>query len=203
MLLASAAFAGPVLNADGLDPSGLSTNGSPSNAGTSARAVESSTGSGINTGNKNLDLLLELQDRAAVDPSAPGGARADESKAPADQRAPASQKPSSEGAHKPALQSVEALATPEIAIRAAPTVPRRDWTAHPATDEPFDASPRGYGGDGRSAGPSSDAVDDAEFLRRLPREVIEFLRQNSYWLLAGLAAAAAIGAGLKAYSRRI
>lgn len=203
-LAASVALAGPVLNDDGLDAgSARGIVGSPAAPGLPMRAGGATAGSAVDTGNKNLDLLLDLQTRAGIDAPAAAAPRPAGSSAPIDPRAQADQKATPGGAHRPALQSVEGLAAPETAIRAAPTVPRRDWTARPATDTEFSAGNPGDRGDARGTGSIGSRGDDDDFLRRLPFEVIQFLRENSYWLLGALAAVFALGAGLKAYSRRI
>lgn len=161
------------------------------------------------TGNKNLDLLLELQGRAGEErrQEAPRSAAA---AALADLRAKAAERPAPErpaehqAAPRPVVLPFEAIGTPGGQGRLAPTpTERREWTNQlgdgaGGTDSRRDPY--------RTGDRESDAIRGGyseSLLRRLPQEAMAFLRENRYWLLGALGVAAVLGAALKSYSRRI
>lgn len=210
MAVASAA---PVLGSGEADDAPQGTLQPPGRGGATTtptvRAMDRALTPETSTGNKNLDLLLELQGRPGEEPRRPAARSAEASAAAAELaalRAKAAQRQSAsqddparrEQAERqqadrptPPMQPLEGLGVPTIDARAA-AVQRRDWSNQPGGDD----------GAGRAAG-SSGAYDDDNPLRRLPREVIEFLRENRLWLLGAVGAIAVLGAALKAYSRRI
>lgn len=170
------------------------------------------------TGNKNLDLLLELQGRPGEEvqrqaSSASAAAASAAAAALADLRRKAAQKPAPDaGESKPVLQPFEGMGTLEGDAERAQPPERREWTGRPAGaggGVGYGGSVGGGGGDGgygdggrQSAGSRGD-YDDDNLLRQLPRELLLFLRENRYWLLGGLALIGVIGAALKSYSRRV
>ena len=159
------------------------------------------------TGNKNLDLLLELQDRSgeAARPAAPRSAAA--AAALADLPARATERPAAEPATaRPVMQPFEDMGAPQRDGSPTPQrAERREWTGGPAGG----GAGSGYGKSDayRTDDPESDILrrghSDDNLLRRLPNELIALLRDNRYWLLGALGVAALLGAAHKAYSRRI
>ena len=161
------------------------------------------------TGNKNLDLLLELQGRAGEErrQEAPRSAAA---AALADLRAKAAERPAPErpaedqAAPRPVVLPFEAIGTPGGQGRLAPPpTERREWTNQLGDGAGGTVSRRDpY----RTGDRESDAIRGGysdSLLRRLPQDVMGFLRENRYWLLGALGVAAVLGAALKSYSRRI
>jgi hypothetical protein len=168
------------------------------------------------TGNKNLDLLLELQGRPgeALRQAAPRSAAAASAAAAAlaDLRAKAAERPATEGpkadqtAVRPVVPSFEGMGTLDVDGRAAPQpTERREWTgqrggaAAGSTYSPDDGTRSGDRGYDAFRG----GYSDDNLLRRLPREVLTFLRENRYWLLGTLGGVALLVAMIKSYSRRI
>ena len=162
------------------------------------------------TGNKNLDLLLELQGRPGDEPSqlTPRSAAA---AALADWRAKAAERPAPErpagdqAAARPVGLPFESIGTPDSHGRPAPPpTERREWTHQlsggaGSTDSRRDP----YRSGDRESDASRRGYSDDNLLRRLPQEVIAFLRDNRYWLLGALAVAVVLGAAIKSFSRRI
>ncbi|MBL8349622.1 MAG: hypothetical protein JNL87_04865 [Burkholderiaceae bacterium] len=169
------------------------------------------------TGNKNLDLLLELQgrpgeedQRQAAPPTTAAASAA--AAALADLRRRAAQKPAPEpDANKPAQQPLEGLGTLDSNAERAQPPERREWTGRPAGagggagfggGAGVGGGDGGYGDGGRESAGSRNGYEDDNLLRQLPRELMLFLRDNRYWLLGGLAVIGVIGAALQSYSRR-
>lgn len=163
------------------------------------------------TGNKNLDLLLELQDQPgeAARPGAPRSAAAAAAAAAAlaDLRARAAERPAADPpAARPVMQPLEGIGTLE---RDGPATQqraeRREWTGGPAGGGAGGAYGKSdaYRADDRESAILRRGYSDDDLLRRLPKEIIGFLRDNRYWLLGALGVVALLGAALKAYSRRI
>ena len=179
------------------------------------RSTDRSLHPETSTGNKNLDLLLELQGRPGDEPRqlTPRSAAAASAAAAAlaDWRAKAAERPAPErpvgdqAAARPVVLPFEAIGTPDSHGRPAPPpTERREWTHQlgggaGSTDSRRDP----YGSGDRESDASQRGYSDDHPLRRLPQEVIAFLRDNRYWLLGALAAAAVLGAAIKSYSRRI
>lgn len=163
------------------------------------------------TGNKNLDLLLELQDQPgeAARPAAPRSAAAASAAAAAlaDLRARAAERPAADPpAARPVMQPLEGIGMQE---RDGPFAPqraeRREWTGGPAGGGADSAYGKGdaYRADDRESDILRRGYSDDNVFRRLPKELIGFLRDNRYWLLGGLGVVALLGAAIKSYSRRI
>ncbi|OGA99261.1 MAG: hypothetical protein A3E25_16775 [Burkholderiales bacterium RIFCSPHIGHO2_12_FULL_69_20] len=181
------------------------------------RALSATT----STGNKNLDLLLELQGHpdAATRQAAPVRSAAAASAAAAELaalRAKAARRPTSwqdtpprpETAErqqdqgppverpKPGLQLFEGTGTALGDLRAAPAVPRREWVGQPSGSA-------GHFDTGRDAGAPRSGYDADNPVAQLLRDTVQFLRENRLWLLGTAGALAVLGAALKAYSRRV
>ena len=162
------------------------------------------------TGNKNLDLLLELQGRPGEEPrqvaprsaaaAALAGLRAEAAERLAQQRPAADQ-----AAARPVVLPFEGLGMADGQGRSAlPPTERREWTHQlgggaGSTDSRRDA----YRSDDRESNAIRGAYSDDNRLRRLPQEVIAYLRENRLWLLGSVGLLLLLGAALKAYSRRI
>ena len=205
---AAPALATPVL---GLDDRGGTTESAMPGGLSRSTAPETSTG------NKNLDLLLELQDKSGGDgavaangasaaalPSPASAARAAAAaKALAVLRAQAAEPPPAEGARsRQALPTVGGLGLlGDDAGRVKPAE-RREW----------DGQVGGTGGVGGAGGAGSHFDSPRESGHRgpgdhelldLPRQVIAYLRDNRYWVLGSIAFLVLLGFALKAYSRRV
>lgn len=219
MALAAASLAAPVLSTDEGSADAETATGAVTpalDAPTQRPALSRSTRAidipEASTGNKNLDLLLELQGRPGEEAqrqASPASAAAASAAAAAlaDLRRRAAQRPASDAdAPKPVLQPFERMGTLEGDARAAQPTERREWTGRPAGAGGGvgygGGAGGGYGDGGRESASSRGGYDDDNLLRRLPREVLHFLRDNRYWLLGGLAVIGIIGAALQAYSRR-
>jgi hypothetical protein len=163
------------------------------------------------TGNKNLDLLLELQGKggdvgdaglmagkgaaAAASPTpASAAAAAAAAKALAALRAKAAEQPPAEGAQpKPALPLGGGLGLMDDDAKRAQPAERRDWSGQ-----------MGGGGGHRDAQHEPRDAGRADHpLLKLPLEVIAYLRENRFWVLGGIGLLLLLGAALKAYSRRV
>lgn len=228
-LFAPQLMAAPVTTSDGVDPQGtahepLLSNGRPSTApNTAARGLDRSLGQEASTGNKNLDLLLELQGKpgdalqqaaprpaaasASASPAAASAAaaalaalRAKAAERPAQNDNPRNDNPQNDNRPKPAPQPFEGMGTLEGEARSAQPTERRQWSGQLGGGGGGSA---GYSGSSREPGSSRGGYSDDNQLRQLQRELLAFLRDNRYWLLGALGGLAVIGAGIKAYSRRI
>ena len=218
-------MAAPVTTTDGLDSQGtirdpLLNSARPSTAPiTAARGLDKSLGQEASTGNKNLDLLLELQGkpgdelrqaapRAAAASASPAAASA-AAAALAALRAKAAERPAQndssqiENRRKAAPQPFEGLGTLENEARTAQPTERRQWSGQLVGGGAGSVGGAGYSGGSQEAGPSRGGYADDNQLRRLQREIIAFLRDNRFWLLGALGGLAVIGVGIKAYSQRI
>lgn len=167
------------------------------------------------TGNKNLDLLLELQGRPGEEPRqvAPRSAAAASAAAAAlaDLRSKAAERPAparpaaDPSTARPLGLPIEGVGTPDLVGRSAPPqVERREWSSQlrgsaGSTDNPRDP----YRTGDRESDAMRGGYSDDNLLRRLPREVIIFVRENRYWLLGALGVVAVLGAAIKSFSRRI
>ena len=85
-----------------------------------------------------------------------------------------------------------------------PSTERREWTHQlgggaGSTDSRRDA----YRSDDRESNAIRGAYSEDNRLRRLPQEVVAFLRENRLWLLGSIGLLVLLGAALKAFSRRI
>lgn len=225
-LFALQLMAAPVTTTDDADSQGdardpLLTSGRPSAAPIAgARGLDKSLGQEASTGNKNLDLLLELQGKPGDDlrQAAPRSAAAASSASSAAASAAATelaalrakaadrsaQNLTKQGDLKPkaAPQPFEGMGTLEGEARAAQPTERRQWSGQLAGGS---GGGTGYSSDGSGEPGSSRGGydDDDNVLRRLPRELIAFLRDNRYWLMGALGGLVVVGAAIKAYSRRI
>ena len=167
------------------------------------------------TGNKNLDLLLELQGRPGEEPrqvaprsaaaasaaaAALAGLRAEAAERLAQQRPAADQ-----AAARPVVLPFEGMGMADGQGRSAlPPTERREWTHQlgggaGSTDSRRDA----YRSDDRESNAIRGAYSEDNRLRRLPQEVVAFLRENRLWLLGSIGLLVLLGAALKAFSRRI
>ena len=160
------------------------------------------------TGNKNLDLLLELQGRAGEDgvmaakgataaasPTAASAAAAvAAAKALAALRDKAAQSPPAEDTRlKPALPPAGGLSLLDEDAKRVQPADRREWSGQIGGSGGHRDSPRESGGPGRADHP----------LLKLPMEVMAYLRENRFWVLGSLGLLVLLGVALKAYSRRI
>ena len=207
LLIATAATAAPVLSTDENAATG-SLDASAATARAATPAASQSMGvTGLpeaSTGNKNLDLLLELQGRPDVEAQRPrsaasAAAAAAAASALAELRAKAAQRPVPEsGVDRPPAQPFDGVGMLGREERTSQPPERREWVGGPG-------NAGGQGGFGGGAGydPVRSSGDGDKLLQGPLREAILFLRENRYWVLGGLAALAAVGAALKAYSRRV
>lgn len=167
------------------------------------------------TGNKNLDLLLELQGRPGEEPrqvarrsaaaasaaaAALAGLRAEAAERLAQQRPAADQ-----AAARPVVLPFEGMGMADGQGRSAlPPTERREWTHQLGGGAgSIDSRRDAYRSDDRESNAIRGAYSDDNRLRRLPQEVIAFLRENRFWVLGGIGLLLLLGAALKAYSRRI
>lgn len=174
------------------------------------RTLDRSLTPETSTGNKNLDLLLDLKVRPgeAARPAAPRLSAAAASAAAAELavlRAKAAQKPATTQDEQAAgevttrqglsLQPFEGLGTLHGDVRAGPSDPvqRRGWSGQ------FGGGAEGAadGGPGRASN-----ADDDNPARRFLRDMRQFLREHGLSLLGAVGGLALLGAALKAYSRR-
>ena len=175
------------------------------------RSTDQSLHPETSTGNKNLDLLLELQGRPGEEPrqvaprsaaaaAALAGLRAEAAERLAQQRPAADQV-----AARPVVLPFEGLGMADGQGRPArPSTERREWTHQlgggaGSTDSRRDA----YRSDDRESNAIHGAYSDDNRLRRLPQEVIAYLRENRFWVLGSIGLLVLLGAALKAFSRRI
>ena len=209
-LLAALPMAAPVTDTDETGALGslrdpmLPGRRQPSAQTSTPRGLDRALGAETSTGNKNLDLLLELQGKPGEElrQAAPRSAAAASAAASAlaALRVKAAERPAQyDGKAKPAPQPFEGMGTLEGEARAARPTERRQWSGQLAGGGGGGA---GYSDGSRGPGSSRDGYDD-NLLRKLSREVIAFLREKRYWLLGALGGLVVIGAGLKAYSRRV
>jgi hypothetical protein len=215
---ASAASAAPVIGSDEGASLETSLEALPQSANRRAapastlRTLDRSLNPENSTGNKNLDLLLDLKVGPGEEarPAAPRRSAAAASAAAAELavlRAKAAHRPTTlqdeqavgEATTRPglALQPFEALGTLQGDARAGPSDPalRREWSGQ------FGGG--GMAGAGGGPGGASKAGhDDDNPLRRILSEVRQFVREHGLSLFGAVAAVAVLGAALKAYSRR-
>lgn len=167
----------------------------------------------ISNGNKNLDLLLELQGRPGEEPRQAATRSAEASAVAAaltDLRAKAVErtKPQAPAADqfaaRPLGLPLEGLGANEADVRSA-ALPRerREWTSQlggstGSTDSRIDA----YRPADRESGANRAEFTDDNLFRRLPKEVVAYLRENRYWMLGALAVVTVLGAALKPFVRR-
>jgi hypothetical protein len=173
---------------------------------TGLRAADQAVISGASTGNKNLDLLLDMQGKPGAE-QRPGTPRSDVAAATAaaaltSLRARDVDRPATEDhAVKPAVRPFEGLVPVEGTGRATAAPPeRREWIG------PSAGSTSGgtvSGGGAREFDSGGAQKDNNRLIFALPREVIIFLRDQRYWLLGGLVVLAMLGAAIKSFSRRI
>lgn len=172
--------------------------------GTGGKVLDKSEQGGVSTGSRNLDLLLEMHHSDAAEGNKPVSSRGTSASA----ALPGGKSPQSQTGNRTPLPSPSqnALLGSDATgsqLRAEMLQAKRDWRAE-------DSLSSGSAGNDRRR-PPTDAVPryvnanggDDEVLRSLPLTVIHFLRDNRTELLIGLALAVLVGAGLKAYSRRI
>ena len=214
LVLAGAAtplLAGPVLSADeqgsAVGPVVAPTKARPL---IGAGGLPQSTAHEVSTGNKNLDLLLELQGKVgeggvmtargaaatALPTPVSAAAAAAAAQALAALRAKAAQPPPAEDTQPmPALALVSGLGQLDEDAKRAQPAERREWSGQAG----------GGGGGGYRAGPhESSARGHADHpLLKLPMEVMAYLRENRFWVLGSIGFLVLSGVALKAYSRRI
>lgn len=173
-----------------------------------AGGLRPSTAPEASTGNKNLDLLLDLQGKAG-EPGvmAAKGAAATASATPASAAAAvaaakalaalrakaAEQPPAEDTGAKPALPFGGGSGLLDEDVKRAQPAERREWSGQV-----------GSGGDHRDGPHESrgSTLSDHPLLK-LPMEVIAYLRENRFWVLGGIGLLVLLGAALKAYSRRV
>jgi hypothetical protein len=169
-------------------------------------------GQDTSTGNKHLDLLLELQGKPGDDLKAPlpraaasssaAAASAAASALAALRKKAAERPPDDDERPKPRPQPFDGIGTLEVDARSAEPAERRQWSGGLAGAAGGGVS-QGYSDDTRESRSDREDRVDSSLLRRLRSELIAFFRENGYWLLGGLAAIAAVGAAIKGYSRRV
>jgi hypothetical protein len=158
----------------------------------------------VSTGNKNLDLLLELQGKAGEDgvmtakgaaaAASPTAASAAAAKALAALRDKAAQSPPVEDTRlKPALPPAGGLNLLDEDAKRAQPADRREWSGQIGGSGGHRDGPRESGGPGQVDHP----------LLKLPMEVMTYLRENRFWVLGSIGLLVLLAAALKAYSRRI
>lgn len=205
---AAASLAAPVLTSEDQVPaSGSLVTPSQLRPAIGAGGVPSSTAPDASTGNKNLDLLLELQGKggeqgamtakgaaSAVPTPASAAAAATAAKALAALRAKAAQQPAAEDTPpKPVLPFVGGQGLLGDEARRTQPAERREWSGQVSG-----------GGDHRDGPHEASGSSHADHtLLKLPMEVIAYLRENRFWVLGGVGVLLLLGAALKAYSRRI
>ena len=173
-----------------------------------AGGLPQSTAHEVSTGNKNLDLLLELQGKvgegdgiaakgaaaAAAATPASAAAAAAGAKALAALRAKAAQpQPAEDLRPKPALALGGGLVLPDEEAKRAQLGERRDWSGQMGSGSGHRDRPH------ESSGPGHDR----HALLKLPMEVMAYLREKRFWVLGSIGLLVLLGAALKAFSRRI
>ena len=180
------------------------------------------------SGNKNLDLLLEMQRNDAAEASQPGRARP--GAAPTPGAATAAAKTLTTAPLSQAAATLPQTTLPQVAVppeksalsqgtllgsdaglraplKAAAALARPDWLggggrAGGGSLEPGAADDLNRNADELAGGrPNEDADDGTP--RFWPRHVRDYVRDNRFWLLGGIAGLLLLGAALRAYSRRI
>lgn len=206
----AAAVAGPVLNTEEPGPAAGSlvppTQGRPA---IGAGGLPPSAAPETSTGNKNLDLLLELQAKAgeggamaakgasAAATPASAAAAAAAAKALAALRAKAAEQPPADDPRAPPAQPLGGggLGLLDDDAKRGQPAERRAWSGQVGGGGGFD-----YRDSSRE--PSSAGRADNPLLR-LPMELIAYLRENRFWVLGCIGGLVLLGAALKAYSRRV
>ena len=207
--VAAPALAGPVLNSEepGQAAGSLVT---PTQARSSVGAggLLPSAAPETSTGNKNLDLLLELQAKAgeagamaakgasAAATPASAAAAAAAAKALAALRAKAAEQPPADDPRPPPAQPLNGggLGLLDDDAKRGQPAERRAWSGHAG----------GGGVDHRDSSREPGSAGQADNpLLRLPMELIAYLRENRFWVLGGIGGLVLLGAALKAYSRRV
>lgn len=163
------------------------------------------------TGNKNLDLLLDLQ----IKPGEPGRQAVPRSTTATAPGSVAVETLPPQAVERPVVDPGTARPRPQgfdgmgrldsdgegLARPTEQTTERREWTGRPAGAG--GGSDHGDSGGGRRSDADRAAYADDNLLRALPREWIALLREHRYWFLGALAVVALMGAAIKSYSRRI
>lgn len=158
----------------------------------------------VSTGNKNLDLLLELQGKAGEDgvmaakgaaaTASPTAAAAAAANALVALRDKAAQSPPVEDTRlKPAPPPAGGLNLLDEDAKRAQPADRREWSGQIGGSGGHRDGPRESGGPGQVDHP----------LLKLPMEVMTYLRENRFWVLGSFGLLLLLAAALKAYSRRI
>ena len=178
-------------------------------AATGLRPLDRAVAPEASTGNKNLDLLLEMQGKPG-DEARRATPRSDAAASAAAAALGSLRAKAADGhSAKPAVQPFEGMMPLAGNGRAAAQPPeRREWIGQPAGGAGGSAGAGGGGGggghDGRREPESAGAqLGNDNLIRALPRDVIVFLRDHRYWLLGGLGLLAVLGAAIKSFSRRI
>ena len=185
----------------------------PWGAAPPSRVLDKALTSTVSTGNKNLDLLLEMQrnDAAAAHqagPGRPGPAPASTAGTAAAKSLTASTLPQTSGPPDKSALSQSPLLGNDGALgalqKAAVSPP--DWTGAggPAGRAGMGAGAAGGlsgSADDRQVNRPHDETDDGSF-RFWPRRARDFIRDNRAWLLGGMAGLLLLGAAAQAYSRR-
>jgi hypothetical protein len=179
----------------------------------SMRALDKSMTPEVRTGIGELDLLLQSaaqpnrpdapSQRAAPLSAAAASAAAAELaalriKAAQLATSPDTEMAAGEAGERKALL-LQTLGTLQGDARVVAPVQRREWVSAPGGG----GSGGGWQEPRRSAAAAPAVLVDDHPLRRLPREAVEFLRENGYWMLGLASVIAVLGVALKLYSRRI
>lgn len=101
------------------------------------------------------------------------------------------------------LQTLGNLGTLQGDARAVAPVQRREWMDAPEGGGSGGGSGSGWQEPRRSGAAAPTVLDDDHPLRRVPRETIEFLRENRYEMLGLGFLIVLLGGVIKLYSRRI
>lgn len=200
---------GPALIALGLAADALAagTSGLPADAaapaalGASSRVLDRALSAGISTGDSNLDLLLDAQrklpgtlDEASVGKVPPRAST--HRNPPAVLAEPARPVDSPAPAARPYADALPRQTLPGQVLDAP------SQGGNPGARRAWSTGPAGPGGDSGFGLDPSAVVKSDPHLRDLVQRSVRFVKENIVEFLAAVLLVVALGAGLKAYSRR-
>lgn len=174
---------------------------------TGGKVLDKAVQGGVSTGNRNLDLLLELQRRELAQGNKPAYNRADAADA-ANATQPGKKPAQTQLGNRdqlPSLSQNPLLGTEVTGSqqRGELLQAKRDWLDDGTSPSESAVNSR------RKLQAEAVARDvnaksaDGDAIRLMPLTVIQFLRDNRFELLLGVMLLVLLGVGLKAYSRRI
>ena len=172
--------------------------------GTGGKVLDKAVQGGVSTGNRNLDLLLELQRRELAQGNKPAYNRADAANATQPGKKPAQTQLGNRD-QLPSLSQNPLLGTEVTGSqqRGELLQAKRDWLDDGTSPSESAVNSR------RKLQAEAVARDvnaksaDGDAIRLMPLTVLQFLRDNRFELLVGVVLLVLLGVGLKAYSRRV